>query len=219
LKAGNTAEAVQLFQRALVIMKLTVVDTDHSAGLPIDRTGQSEEPNHALHTDSTYNHCCNVKRGTIYFYGRPLLLPTTELGTDPIQNDSFIRVQANSTCIVFNLALAYHHLGIETGMEEPYRHALKLYQIVLTCQNAGHFVDDEMSTVLQVLHCVVLNNLSHLHYEFCEYSSSMHCLDCLAEWASQTECLERLTFLREDEAEEIKLNLIFTHFPVVAHAA
>jgi hypothetical protein len=216
LNAGNAAGAIPLFQRALVIMKLSVVDREHTAGLPIDLTDRSELPTRALYTDSTNS---NITGGTIYLYGRPMLLPTTELGVDPIQNDSLIRVQASSACTVFNLALAYHRLGIETGMEEQYQHAHKLYQIVLTCQNVDHFVDDETRAVFQVLHYVVLNNLSHIHYEFCEYSNSMHCLDCMAEWASHTECLERSSFLHEDEVEEIKRNLIFPHFPVAAHAA
>jgi hypothetical protein len=220
LKAGNTAEAIAMLQRALLTMKLSVVDRElTTAELSIVRTERSELPNQPASTNSACGHCFDLKGGTIYFYGRPMLLSTTELGTDPIQNDSFIRVQVNSTCMVFNLALAYHHLGIETGMEESYQNALKLYQIVLTCQNVDPFVDDETRAALQVLHCVVLNNLSHLHYEFCEYRNGMHCLHCMAEWASQTECLERSSFLHEDEAEEIKLNLIFTHFPVAAHAA
>jgi hypothetical protein len=222
LKAGNTVEAIAMFQCALVTMKLSVVDREHTTGkLSIDRTEWPEPPNRPAtgSTNSACDHCCDRKGGTIYFYGRPMLLSTTELAVDPIQNDSFIRVQINSTCMVFNLALAYHHLGIETGMDEPYRHALKLYQIVLTCQNVDPFVDDETRVALQVIHCVVLNNLSHLHYELCEYSNSVHCMDCMAEWASQTECLEHSSFLHEDEAEEIKLNHIFTHFPVTAHAA
>jgi hypothetical protein len=212
LHAGSTMQALHCFQRALAIMKLSVVDQDCSGGSMVECTAtpQSIPPTNAANDLN-----CDRQGGSIYFYNRPMFLPTV----DAMEPHCDIRVQLVTAFIVFNLALAYHRLSMETGTDEPLQYALKLYQIVLTCQSLEQFVDDKTSSDLEVLLCVVLNNLSHLHFEFCEYSTSMDCMDRMTEWATQTECLEHPNFLQECEAEEIKLNILFTHCPMTAHAA
>jgi hypothetical protein len=209
LQAKNTMNAVHCFQHALTILKLSVVDhecvewTDTPRSIPAVTTVASDLD-------------CGPQDGTIYFYSRPMFLSADDAAAEP---HSRIREQLSSAFIVFNLALGYHRLGIETGADEPLQYALKLYQIVLTCQSIEQFLDDETRSNLEVLLCVVLNNLSHLHHEFCEYSTSMYCVDCMAEWTMQTKCLERPNYLQEYEAEEIKLNIVFAHSPIAAHAA
>jgi hypothetical protein len=216
LQAGSTMEALHCFQRALAIMKLSFVDHEcHDPGTLVDWTDTPRSTPPAIPTKDLG--CCR-QGGSIYFYSRPMVLSADD-ALAPLQSDSVIRVRVVSAFIVFNLALGYHRLGIETGSDEPLQDALKLYQIVLTSQNVERFVDEKTRSDLEVLLCVVLNNLSHLHFEFCEYSTSMYCVDCMAEWAMQTECLERPNYLQEYEAEEIKLNTIFAHCPTAAHAA
>jgi hypothetical protein len=209
LQAKSTMNAVHCFQHALTILKLSVVDhdcvdwTDTPQSIPAVTTAASDLD-------------CGRHDGTIYFYSRPMFLSADDAAAEP---HSRIREQLLSAFIVFNLALAYHRLGIETGAHEPLQYALKLYQIVLTCQSLEQFVDDEIICDFEVLLCVALNNLSHLHFEFCDYSASMHCMDCMAEWVMQTDCLECPSYIQEFEAEEIKLNIVLTHCPMAAHAA
>jgi hypothetical protein len=213
LQAGNTMEAVHCFQRALAIMKSSIVDHEcNHPGVLVDRNDSpwSIPPVNATATDLDCGH--------IYLYNRPMLL-SPDNAVEALQCNSIIRMQVVSAFIVFNLALTYHFLGIETGTDEPLQNALKLYHTVLASQSIEQCVDKETRSDLEVLMCVVMNNLSHFHYEFCEYSTSMYCMDCMAKWVSQTECLEHPSYLQEYDVEEIKLNMIFTHCPIAAHAA
>jgi hypothetical protein len=213
LQAKDTMEAVHCFQRALAIMKSLVVDRECHPETLVDWTDRprSIPPVHNKDMD------CVWQGGSIYFCSRPILLSTDNAVES--ECDCVLRVQVVSAFVVFNLDLAYHRLGIETGTDEPLQYALKLYQIVLTSQSIERFVDEGTRSDLEVLHCLVWNNLSHLHYEFCEYSTSMYCVGCMAEWVMHTECLEHPNYLQEDEAEEMKLNIMFVRCPIAAHAA
>jgi hypothetical protein len=213
LQAKNTTDALRCFQGALVIMKSSVMDNE--CNRPGTLADWTDRPCSIPPANAANNLDCDRQVGTIFFYSRPMVL-----FADNAVKHGLLHEQVVTAFIVFNLALAYHRLGIETGTNEPLKYALKLYQIVLTCQSLEKFVDDEIRRNLEVLICVALNNLSHLHFEFCDYSSSMQCMDSMAEWVMQTDCLECPSYLlQEFEAEGIKLNIVFTHCPMAAHAA
>jgi hypothetical protein len=127
-------------------------------------------------------------------------------------------VNTLSATIVFNLALACHGFGLESGLAAPLARATELYRAVARTSNdtcGSH--DNEASLVW--LACLALNNLGHLHYEQCEYESSSYAISCMRDLLRHYNCLLDNRFMTDHEVEEIKLNVAYFRRPTAAHAA
>jgi hypothetical protein len=133
-------------------------------------------------------------------------------------------VNALGSCLLFNLALAYHLHGIAKGASSAIKQAMKLYRTMSTlrprfcrCTCSGSGIVFPMTSAL--LQCLVLNNLSRFHQELCAFSGSDESLDYMTSIICGTSCLENRKLLSEAEAEGIKLNLIFRKKHTLAQAA
>ena len=78
-----------------------------------------------------------------------------------------------SYIILFNLALAYHLLGIEHDNQRALQKALRLYELSYTV----HIKEDLTLTALQAL--AIVNNLGHVHRELGNLDNSRQCFENL----------------------------------------
>lgn len=122
-------------------------------------------------------------------------------------------VLTSSTSIIFNLALACHQYGKITGQELPLAKAGHLYSLIVNILDG----EDRNNKTHGALQCLALNNLAQLHYEHCDNKKSASCMASMYDLLKFTDYLE--AYLDEDEADEIRLNLVHLHPPSAAHAA
>ena len=227
LDSGNLAEAVCAFQRAVAIMKVAA-----SSSVPPPPSGirSQHRKKGAVTADSLFgfHHSSalpGLQYGHAFVYDRPLLIPQAAASLDlasasPSEVDSIVTV--TSTILMFNFAMACHHIGKITGQDAPLQNAYELYGLVLQCLQCSnndephHHPDDSVTLVLQ---CLALNNLAQLQYcEYCEFEKSRLCLDELLRTASKCACCFDL-YLAPDQVEELMLNLIHLDPPTAASVA
>jgi hypothetical protein len=229
LQAGHTREALRVFQRAVRMLKqisqlssycssdeikpassgpttttpITLLPPTVSSGTlsspPPPTCHECESPDWDDNHSPLYRHC------------RPLTILFPSTTTLPLDVESLVHTL--SAMIVFNLALACHEFGLESGLAAPLARATELYRAVArTSKN-----DDD--ALLVWLACLSLNNLGHLHYEQCEYESSSYAISCMRDLLRHYSCLLDNHFMTNHEVEEIKLNVAYFRRPTVAHAA
>jgi len=232
LDSGNLAEAVCAFQRAVAIMKVAA----SSSVPPPPPSGIRSQPhrkNGSVKADSLFgfHHSSalpGLQYGHAFVYDRPLLIPQAAASVNlarasPSQVDSMVTV--TSTILMFNFAMACHHIGKITGQDAPLQHAYQLYGLVLQCLQCNNNNDDEAhhhhpdESITLVLQCLALNNLAQLQYcEYSEFEKSRTCLAELLRTASKCACCFDL-YLAPDQVEELMLNLIHLDPPTAASAA
>lgn len=123
-----------------------------------------------------------------------------------------------TTFLQFNLGLAFHQLGLRSGSGVLLRHAFEAYDrtLFILC---NYTVDRKKYGVIM---CLAVNNLAHLHYEFCEFEASRSCIDCLNYLIMAVGCLDDVAVLRHlspNECDQLKLNVLHAKLPFSAAAA
>jgi hypothetical protein len=208
LESGDIVSAVNVFRRAVEALQNGALASD----LGCDNQKQSLETNDLPREPQN-----SVQNAQLYVYCRPLWIPSSL----DFNHGTFSIV---STYILFNMALACHCFGLESGRQEPLDRAVELYQLVL--RTSGDTLPSSTSNGIaasSLLQCLALNNLAHLHYEQCEYSFCDQCLGSMESIIWQTNCLDHSAIeahhLSAYEVEEIMLNMVFVQPPVAAHAA
>jgi hypothetical protein len=93
---------------------------------------------------------------------------------------------ASTTCM-FNLAMAWHHLGSLTGYEEHAVKAGKLYDLILCILDhteCGHREDKSYVVVA----CLVLNNRAQLFYVHGYYANCRSCTQEMYSLLPEADC-------------------------------
>jgi hypothetical protein len=216
LRAGRHMDAAHMIrQAAAIVQAISIYDADGSSPLRLPYTiggAGPAEPRHDSHT------LRDITEGAIHVYARPMLHPTSVEVTS--LKDVASVLHSLNCCMSFNLALACHLHGIETGTSMSLDQAMEMYQLVLTglCMDPQDTpITDSMSTGL--LQCVILNNLSHIHSELCEHDYSIYCMDCMVDLLGKMGCPCETGLLLSDESDAILLNLMARQYFEVAPAA
>jgi hypothetical protein len=222
LQAGHTRDALRVLQRAVHMLK-QISQSSCSDTKPF-ATGPTTVPITLLPTVSGTSSPCHDdceavpdcdddNHSPLYRHCRPLtiLFPSATLPLDVNAVESMVHTL--SATIVFNLALACHEFGLESGLAAPLARATELYRAVARTSN-----DDDASSLVW-LACLSLNNLGHLHYEQCEYESSSYAIGCMRDLLRHYSCLLDSHFMTDHEVEEIKLNVAYFRSPTAARAA
>jgi hypothetical protein len=223
LQSGSTMEALYLFRTAVVLLKqfplaIPTVEscTRHAPSTPgptpcispVVQLPNKDDSDMIL--EETVSHSPqSLHDGTFYVHYRPLIIPENFLVSS---EDHCELVQLLTTFVLFNLAIACHHYGKVTGTEAPVERAKELYRIVLTSRDCG---DEAALQAVDLMQCLALNNLAHLHYEQCQYEHSQRLMGDMNELIGQTQCLD-CRYVSPHEAEEILLNV---HFALSLSAA
>jgi hypothetical protein len=222
LHSGSTMDALYVFRMAAVSLKqvrLAVPSAEHAPSTPdptpcVSSTVQmpNKDDNDTI-MDETFSQALQSPHdGPFYVHYRPLMIPANILLSSADQAEL---VQILTTFVLFNLALACHHYGKVSGMSEPLKRAKELYGVVL---KYGGSADEGASQAVDLMQCLALNNLAHLHYEHCQYEISTRYMENMYELIGQTQCLD-CRYVSSSEAEEIVLNVHFAMPPAVAAAA
>lgn len=140
--------------------------------------------------------------------------------------------------LTFNLSLAFHCSGTTMGSEALLRRSMDLYCVVLKMHDpnrggvgrggSGSGAVHQNSALIQ---CLALNNMAHIHYEFCEFESSHKCLGFMMNIHDRTKCLcssmssnsrvhlPTAAMRSEWEMDEVKLNILYATAPTMAGSA
>jgi hypothetical protein len=220
LRKGRLLDAAHVLRQAAAMVQTASFYNDaagssSSLTVPFTIRAGSVEPQ----SDSCALHDYTQKDGTIYVYARPMLHPTWVQVTSLDDLSSLLR--SVNCCIGFNLALACHLHGMETGSSVALDRAMELYQILLSglCLDPeDNVITDSMSNGF--LQCVILNNLSHIHSELCEHGYSIYCMDCMVDLIGKMgSSLYDTGYLDPRESDGILLNLMARQYFGVAPAA
>jgi hypothetical protein len=223
LQSGSTMDALYVFRMAAVSLKqvrLAIPSTEHAPSTP--DTTPCVAPTLQIPSKGDCDMileekvCQSVQSphdGAFYVHYRPLIIPENMLlsSEDPCE-----LVQILTTFVLFNLALACHHYGKVSGTIEPLERAKELYRVVLRSQGCG---DEGALQAVDLMQCLALNNLAHLHYEQQQYEISTRYMKGMYEIIGETQCLDDDRYVSSHEAEEILLNVHFALPPSVATAA
>jgi hypothetical protein len=228
LQSGSTMDAVYLIRRAAVLLKqfpmtIPCVESHVQQAPPtpnptpcVSSTVQmpSKDDTDMLVEEASYHSPQSPHDGLLYVHFRPMTIPENVLFSSEDHSDV---LQILSTFVIFNLALACHHCGKSSGTEAPLERAKELYRVVLGSQGCSG--NESALQAMDLVHCLALNNLAHLHYEHCQYEHSLCCMEHMYDLIGQTQCLDDCGYLSSYEAEEIQLNVLYAFPPSVAGAA
>lgn len=205
LIAGDTKGAMGAFQAALATVKEVVnLCDDHFES---EKDSRATDSVVSLIQESNAN-LPGLKTGESYLYDRPLLLET------PTAGDLDTVLTLYSAVILFNLALSCHQLG-HRGKDSALKRAAVLYrmsmQLLYNCPNCG--------TTPALLSLLALNNRAQIHYEYCDFQQSSHCLKEMTKvmLVPDAKCL--YTALPETDVEGLLLNVMLLEPPTAAQAA
>lgn len=211
LTCGNITGALRAFHSAVTLMKQAVADVITVVAPNLGRSWSFFHPLVCFGTKEQ-SHLKGLRSGVSYMYARPLML-SSDLMTLSHFNSA---VHTATTCVIFNFALAYHQLGNISGQEACLDQAEVLYDLVLKVLASD--VSNNDRAIHHVLCCLALNNLGHLHYKKCNYSTSLVCMQTLYFHYVTTGCLDD-SILTDREVEEILMNLVHVRPPAAASAA
>jgi hypothetical protein len=210
---GNLTFSLSPLQEALHAMKsfsatistvfgdtLATADDDH--GLPCVGFGFTSDYPSSLG---------GIMREYGLVYNRPLLLPWELRISSPGELEAFGFTV--STTLLFNLALAWHDLGMKTGREVAYIKAGKLYDLVAVILDHSDILDESHG----VLKCMVLNNRAEIHHHLGDYEKSRTCVTDMFDLLVLEDNFDLL--LGSSEAKTLRLNLCHFTTPNVALAA
>lgn len=228
LMNGHPQRSMAAFQDALSCIKHAVNDEFARSEPPTttavpqptaasSRTSSPTRPTPPSYTTTTESSCglTELGAGCTYIYGRPILLE------EPSQAHNLECVLSfYSASILFNLALACHHVGITNGRESALNRATLLYkmsiQLLHNCQTSTGS-SSELGTAPAVLSLLALNNRAQIHYETCDYVQSSTCLSQMSRILHNSDFLYGA--LPEDDVEGLLLNVMLLETPSAAHAA
>lgn len=222
IDCGRSLDAIHQIRKAVDFMNDFRGECDSS---PFKTPNSSQDDHSTLYIKKSLQ---QQQHNSFFVYCRPVRIPTN-VDLSSIHDDFATHFQTTNCYIFFNLAIACHQFGMASGFDAPLLLAKEFYQGVLLIQSQLHAnVSDSQSHYL--IQCLVMNNLAHIHSERCEYDSSQCCINCVCDLIARTGCLNlehflpetataRSVWLRDDEVNEIKLNLMFGEPPTMAQAA
>jgi hypothetical protein len=211
LSSGQAMEALHLMQSAVLTLKDFTPPSAGSHRPSVIAVPLCPFPTKDMEPERNLPHI----DGLLYRYERPLLIPT-------LVNESEVEfasvVETLSTYVIFNFALACHQFGKQTGTDAPLQRAMELYDLFIRTLNRLRSECDCQH--YESLQCLALNNLAHLHYDYCDYEESQYCMNCMHEILNESsDCLESSNCLSTLETEEIMLNHMYLQRPTAARAA
>jgi hypothetical protein len=204
---GDIAASFPSFQQAVAISRSIIgQENDPLIVVPaqVRSNGYScfhERPNVLPGLQSSY-----------YVYDRAILLPR-DLAISDARDMEHIGCVTRSS-VIFNLALASHSHGKNTGHSESLRRACMLYDVLIRVLDGTGGND----TSLGVLKCLALNNFAAIHHELGNFDQSSNCIVTLEhQMVSFDVHLEE--YLDVAEAEGLRLNVELMEPPMMAGAA
>lgn len=219
---SSKSSCLSEFQRAVCLMRSFSDDMDAAFGSPANGTSESRRSSSfnsiGFCFDPENNETVSLKgllSDSGHVYNRPLMLQTNIAVTNLNDLESLGLVV--STTVIFNLALAWHQRGVNTGNELSLSKAGKLYDLILAILKNNSTEEDHYGKTHRVLKCLALNNRAHIHYQQGDYLNSRKCMRDVFVLLKYTDYLE--IYLGSMEVQEIRLNVFHLRTPSVALAA
>lgn len=125
---------------------------------------------------------------------------------------SFDDLQVSTATVVFNLALAHHRRGMNTGRAELLIKADKLYSMVLKLLSEDYHYTSRMSVITKL---ASINNLAQLRFDAGDFDKAREGLRHLSHGFRVTSAV----FLRGTAMKDLLLNVLLLTPPKAAPAA
>jgi hypothetical protein len=221
LAAGQSQAALFDLHRALTTVKQVAgIGTEDEA-----TDGSVNEPNNdsfaIVEADKT-SRSLQLSSGDGYCYGRPLLIHSASTSDSAPCDTASLTIY--SAVILFNMALACHHVG-RSGKESAFRRAASLYAMsieILSSEMGDSF--GEARRLSSVVSLLALNNRAQLLYhDLCDYNPCKRCLKDMARLIQGNHASRAVpawqSSLAGCDVEGILLNLMLLKIPSAAQAA
>lgn len=213
LRSNNPIAAIEAFRGAMTKMKRAIEDEEGGPGM-IPRC-LKEDTNPVLPTCNRKGIFSDKMDGlqteVLYIFSRPIQVDMNVLADDCLECFDDV-VQVISGCIIFNLALVHHQLGVGTGNRHHLVHASGLYNLQLSVLSTT-----VPNGKIQAMMCIAWNNLAHLHYCQFDFHGSQASMDSAVGLAVESDRLHE--FLDDLEVTELHLNVFLLQTPSVAPGA
>jgi hypothetical protein len=219
LAGGQSHAAIGAFKEALYGMKSAAgaeEDEDVSTAAALGFA-----PGAAVEVREASVHL-RVSSWECYAYGHPLLIYRSPL-VPPGADTSSLTLY--SSVILFNMALACHHIGRTRGRDAAFAKAAALYQMSLRILSVDwEGAAEGVRRSASFLAFLALNNRSLvLHHDLCDYGRSRRCLKAMAKILHGAEGAHVVRSLQaslsEPDLESILLNVRLLKAPSAAGAA
>jgi hypothetical protein len=224
LAAGKSQAALFSLHRALTTVKQV-------AGSHTDMDDE-EEPDGSVNEPASDTFAvvevdetsCSLElsSGDGYCYGRPLLIHSATTSESAPCDTTSLTIY--SAVILFNMAIACHHVG-RSGKESAFKRAAGLYAMsiqILSGEMDGAF--GEARRLSSVVSLLALNNRAQiLYHELCDYAQCRRCLKDMARLIQGNQASRVVPALQSSlagrDVEGILLNLMLLKVPSGAQAA
>eukprot|EP00543_Licmophora_paradoxa_P008713 CAMPEP_0202451198 /NCGR_PEP_ID=MMETSP1360-20130828/9680_1 /ASSEMBLY_ACC=CAM_ASM_000848 /TAXON_ID=515479 /ORGANISM="Licmophora paradoxa, Strain CCMP2313" /LENGTH=183 /DNA_ID=CAMNT_0049069705 /DNA_START=88 /DNA_END=636 /DNA_ORIENTATION=+ len=162
------------------------------------------------------NVSCSSETQMTFVYRRALLMVpgeehdlAVESQQHSIDDSDF---SAESSAILYNMALTHHLMGLATNRSDVLERALKFYEI---SNNIRQNKDDKD---LDILDLAIANNVGQAQHEFCNYGTARECFDLLTRRLQLFNTYGMICLLAQCDCEGFVLNAMLEQ-PTMAAAA
>jgi tetratricopeptide (TPR) repeat protein len=219
LEAGRFVHARNEFKSALDTIKEAVVQAQKGFECNTNYSSKGNSVtfrwgnNPAKHPQHIPIESVLVSIDSSFVYKRALRISPTDTGP------SESTLSEESAAIVYNLALAYHLMGLE-GAASLLEKSLKFYQIAfaINVRKGDSSHSNKLTGGVNLINLAILNNSGQINHELLDYAASRQCFRLLS---SRLHLLSNFGFqgvLEENDCKGFILNLMLSE-PDIAAAA
>jgi hypothetical protein len=210
LCSGEDAKAVERLSRSLtsmrrmVAMKCRIDSSGASTSSSCNTTSSEDRP--ALPSSLQV---AALRDSDYFIYSRCMEVPSFHH-----RNSKHLPIY--SACIVLNLALAHHGLGIK-GRRSSLSKAERMYYMALQLISAGPYIPPKDETVLS-MRIFAVNNLVQVHQEQCQYKKAKAAVKHLSNLLNGVSLFGG-TFFHKEELRKFVVNASLWEPPKIAASA
>jgi hypothetical protein len=208
---GNDARAAESLTRAIKIFK-DELSKPPQVSLPEDSSYFVADESSPSSTTLTVQLPELHQEQQSFLFNQALKLPEHSVNGEnrPTVSESDLHVYTGA--VIFNLALAHHRKGMNSGQGALLIKSEKLYSMILKLLSDD---DHNTSRIAILVKLATVNNLAQRCFESGDFEQARQGLGHL----SSTFRIKSLSFLQEDNIKELLMNVLLLKPPKVAPAA
>jgi hypothetical protein len=200
LVSGELSRAILAFERAVVLLKEAVHETEIGVDQSCDVS--------SLPFCESISTVSGLNRLDCYVYDRGIVIPGNGIGETQVMISLYIAI------VLFNLALASHCKATALGRAKSLKEASLLYSLAVQLLARCAMPEITSTTTLTLL---ALNNKAQIHYDQGEYVQHADCMKYVSKILGNGHVFP--VTLKHKDVEGLLLNVMLLGAPAAAQAA